>query len=485
MRLTSIVGSIVLAIAVWVTSARAETRVALVIGNGIYRNVAILPNPTNDADDVAASLERLGFAIRRVTNGSFEEMRRALRDFVPLAQRSEMALVYFAGHGMEIAGENWLIPVDAELITDIAADQEAISLRTLLQIVGGASKVGLVILDACRNNPFAARMQRSVAVRAVDRGLVRVEPTGSVLVAYAAKEGTTASDGTGRNSPFTRALLHNIETPGLEINYLFRNIRDEVIRATNQRQEPFVYGSLSREEIYLKPADKLSAPIPSFPTLQMQVKAFDNFIRTSTAAEIAKGFPDERPDVKFDVLISEDINADSYLDFVVLHTSRYFCGSGGCSMNVYVANPKGEFSAVLDLFGYTSPRISSHKTNGFKDIAAVRFSVKEMPVWSIHQWNGKEYKLAYDKFCGRVALEYCTDDAPAVMIERVPDNTGYTLKAGARSYEEPGGRAFKDTLDPTSSVVGKVRGTDWYLVQIWKDTAGFVSGKYIARSTIR
>jgi hypothetical protein len=115
-------------------------------------------------------------------------------------------------------------------------------------------QLGLVILDACRNNPFAAKMQRSLRTRAVTRGLAPTEPTDNVLVAYAARDGTTANDGDGRNSPFTAALLRNIETPGLEISFLFRNVRDEVMSATKRDQQPFVYGSLSKEAIYLKPA---------------------------------------------------------------------------------------------------------------------------------------------------------------------------------------------------------------------------------------
>src|SRR5258707_5649558 len=246
----------------------AQTRVALVIGNSGYRNVPALANPGNDAADVAASLQRLGFTVRRIINGTSEDMRLALRDFAPQARRSEMAVVFFAGHGIEIGGDNWLIPVDAELKEDIAAEHEAVALRSLVPIVGAASKLGLIILDACRNNPFAARMPRSIPVRAVERGLARVEPAGSVLVAFAAKEGTTASDGTGRNSPFTAALLRHIETPGLEGNYLFRNVREAVLNATNSRQDPVVYGALPSSEIYFKPAAKPSVAAPLLPVDQ-------------------------------------------------------------------------------------------------------------------------------------------------------------------------------------------------------------------------
>jgi uncharacterized caspase-like protein len=249
-----------------VAPGHAEKRVALVIGNAAYGNVPALPNPINDATDIAASFERLGFTVRRVVNGSFDDMRRALRDFAPLARQADMAAVYFAGHGMEIGGENWLIPVDAELKVDVAADQEAIALKSVQTIVGTASQLGLVILDACRNNPFLPRMQRSIPTRAVERGLTRVEPSGSVLVAYAAKEGTTANDGTSRNSPFTAALLHNLETPGLEINFVFRRVRDEVLRATNRTQEPVTYGALSSTEIILKPGLQAALPQPALPS---------------------------------------------------------------------------------------------------------------------------------------------------------------------------------------------------------------------------
>jgi hypothetical protein len=256
-----------LAAALCAGEAQAEARVALVIGNSAYQSAPALPNPVNDAADISASLTRLGFSVRRVTDGRFDDMRLALRDFAKAAWGSELAVVYFAGHGIEIGGENWLLPVDAQLQTDTSVEQEAIALRSIFPIVGGASKLGLVVLDACRNNPFNNRMQRSIPTRAVDRGFARVEPAGSVLVAYAAKDGTTASDGNGRNSPFTSALLANLEKPGLEVGFLFRTVREVVLKATDQKQEPVVYGSLPSVEIYFKLPDAgASTPAPSVVT---------------------------------------------------------------------------------------------------------------------------------------------------------------------------------------------------------------------------
>jgi hypothetical protein len=263
MRPFNTLAGIALALAAVLAAAQAEPqRVALVIGNGAYRSAPSLPNPSNDASDMAASLSRLGFAVTRLDHAGFDAMRRALLDFGRRARDAEMAVVFFAGHGMELGGENWLIPVDAELRTDADVEQEAIALKNVIASVDGAARLGLVILDACRNNPFDARMQRAGRTRAVARGLARIEPLGNVLVAYAAKDGTTAADGTGRNSPFTAALLNNIETPGLEVNFLFRNVRDEVMAATRREQQPFVYGSLSREAIYLKQTAEAAAAQP-------------------------------------------------------------------------------------------------------------------------------------------------------------------------------------------------------------------------------
>jgi hypothetical protein len=240
--------------------AFAADRVALVIGNGLYQKVPALPNPTRDADDISRALERLNFRVTRLSNADAADMRKAVINFGRAAEGSEMAVVYYAGHGMEAGGENWLIPVDAELRADTDVEIEAVSLRSVTLQVSKARQLGLVILDACRNNPFAAKMQRSLRTRAVMRGLAPTEPTDNVLVAYAARDGTTADDGDGRNSPFTAALLHNIETPGLEISFLFRNVRDEVMAATKREQQPFVYGSLSKEAIYLKPLALHSLP---------------------------------------------------------------------------------------------------------------------------------------------------------------------------------------------------------------------------------
>ncbi len=281
-----VLGSAIFAVLAGLAAAPAQAdgkRVALVIGNGAYRNVPVLPNPANDAGDVAAALKRLGFAVTLIANGTFDEMRRGLIAFGRDAAGADMAAVYFAGHGMEIGGENWLIPVDAELKRDTDAANEAISLRSAMLQVSDTTSLGLVILDACRNNPFAAKMQRALAVRAAIRGgFGRIEPAGNVLVAYAARDGTTALDGDGKNSPFTAALLRNIETPGVEVTFMFRNVRDDVMEATANEQQPFVYGSLSRRAIYLA-----GKPSPEDPASSKHALATSAATGATSPAELA------------------------------------------------------------------------------------------------------------------------------------------------------------------------------------------------------
>ena len=235
--------------------ALAEKRVALVIGNAGYDKVARLPNPANDAALVADTLKAAGFddvSLRR--DLKINEMRRALRDFVDKSRDADVAVIYYAGHGIEVAGTNYLIPIDAELSASTHVDDEAIPLERILSKVEGAKKLRLVILDACRENPFVAKMASNSSTRSVGRGLARVEPEGGVLVSYSAKDGQVAQDGDGANSPFAQALLDHLSEPGLEINMLFRKVRDDVRSKTGGQQEPFTYGSLPAEAMYFKAA---------------------------------------------------------------------------------------------------------------------------------------------------------------------------------------------------------------------------------------
>ncbi|WP_171131776.1 MULTISPECIES: caspase family protein [unclassified Ruegeria] len=228
-------------------------RVALVVGNSKYEQVAKLTNPENDARDIASALRRIGFEVTEQYDLDYRQMRLSLRDFSENAADADVVLIYFAGHGIEINNTNYLIPVNAELRSERDIEFEAVRLETVVNAVIPSKGLNIVLVDACRNNPFLSRMNRSTASRSIGKGLARIDPSG-VLVGYSARGGTLALDGEGRNSPYAIALLEHIEVPGLELGKLFRKVRDSVFEQTKGYQEPFTYGSLPGLDIFLVPA---------------------------------------------------------------------------------------------------------------------------------------------------------------------------------------------------------------------------------------
>lgn len=224
-------------------------RVALVLGNSGYSSVAALPNPGRDAALIAGALSGNGFQSVSVANNlTRENLINALKAFAAEAEKADWALVYYAGHGIEVGGVNYLIPIDAKLATDRDVQFEAVPLDHILGSVEGAKRLRMVLLDACRDNPFAARMRRITSSRSIGRGLASIEPEAGTLVVYAAKHGQTAADGDGANSPFASAVVKRLTTPGLEIRKLFDLVRDDVMETTSRRQQPYTYGSVPGNE---------------------------------------------------------------------------------------------------------------------------------------------------------------------------------------------------------------------------------------------
>jgi uncharacterized caspase-like protein len=248
--------------------------VALVIGNSAYQNVSRLANPSNDSAAMSETFKSAGFDVVDLKRDlKVVEMRRALRDFSDQASDADIAVVYYAGHGVEIDGANYLIPVDAVLQRDIDAFDEAIPLDRLLTVIEPAKRLRLIILDACRDNPFSKTMARTIGSRIVGRGLAKVDLTGpNTLIAYAAKAGSAASDGDENNSPFTAALVKYLPRPGLDLRKALGFTRDEVLKVTNNRQEPFVYGSLGGNDVSLVPEAKpvSSAAEPADPDVAIR-----------------------------------------------------------------------------------------------------------------------------------------------------------------------------------------------------------------------
>ena len=255
--MAAIIGGAILSMVLAPDAAWADKRVALIVGNSTYQTVPQLPNPSRDASAVAKMFRDAGFdSVDLQLNVGNLEFKRSIRKFEALADHADIAVLYYAGHGLEISGTNYLIPVDARLASDRDADDEAIPLERLVSSADGARRLRLIILDACRDNPFVntMRRERKVASRAVAAGLGKVEPTSTdTLIAYAAKAGSTADDGDSEHSPFTTSLLKNLTVPGLDVRLAFGRVRDEVLKITGNRQEPFVYGSLGGGNISLVP----------------------------------------------------------------------------------------------------------------------------------------------------------------------------------------------------------------------------------------
>lgn len=243
-----------------VSAAHAERRVALVIGNSAYEHTASLANPKNDADAVAASLERLGFEVLKGLDTNIHQMIGLVRDFSRALEGADVALFYYAGHGLQVDGTNYLAPVDAELNDQADLDFGTVKLSSILRQMDRHRAANLVFLDACRDNPLSKTLARSMSVgRSVDfgRGLARVEAGIGTMIAYATQPGNIALDGDNGegHSPFTKALLTHMETPGLDIGNMMIKVRKDVIAATKQKQVPWDHSSLTGQ-FYFKPDGK-------------------------------------------------------------------------------------------------------------------------------------------------------------------------------------------------------------------------------------
>jgi len=257
------------------TLSFAQQKYALVIGNGNYTNITKLDNPVNDANDMTAVLQGLGFTVDKVLNGSLDQMESAairLKNRLS-ASKDSYGFLFYAGHGVQSNGENYLIPVDANIQSESFLRQRAVSVQSVLDELNQAgNSLNIVVLDACRDNPFSWS-------RSGNRGLIVVgnQPADSIIV-FATSAGSVAADGTGRNGLFTGHLLTHLKTPGLEVTEVFRRTMGDVSLASNNRQRPAVYNQFSGLA-YLGTQPSNSLPIPIEPIAPPVRSVPDNFVR--------------------------------------------------------------------------------------------------------------------------------------------------------------------------------------------------------------
>jgi peptidoglycan hydrolase-like protein with peptidoglycan-binding domain len=292
------------------TSAQADRRVAFVVGNGAYKNVAALPNPPIDAKAIAGALRNVGFEVVEGTNLTRDKMTERLLDFGKKAQGADVAVFFYAGHGIAISGTNYLLPIDADIKSEMDVKLgAAINIDLTLDQTMGDAKVKLVFLDACRDNPFAAKIKSNSATRSVNvqTGLAEMKSGEGTLIAFATGPGQTALDGTeGGNSPFTRALLANVTQPGVEIQQAMTKVRAQVNEETNKGQLPWGHTNLIGA-VYLNGAPAPGTPgaaapastqVAAAPNSDVEVE-FWRSIKDSTKAEEFNAYLTNYPNGQF------------------------------------------------------------------------------------------------------------------------------------------------------------------------------------------
>ncbi len=232
--------------------AQAEKRVALVVGNSNYQHAPALKNPSNDAQDVAITLKRLGFEVIAGQDLDERGMAQKVRDFARSLEGADVALFFYAGHGVQAKGQNYLVPVSAALKVESDLDFETLPLDLVMKQMQRSARISLVFLDACRDNPLTRSLKAGSRSTAIGQGLARIEEAAGMLIAFSTQPGNVALDGNGRNSPFTKALLNNIETAGATIGDMMIDVRKQVIAETGEKQIPWENSSLTGK-FYFKP----------------------------------------------------------------------------------------------------------------------------------------------------------------------------------------------------------------------------------------
>ena len=315
--------AIALSALVFAQAAHAERRVALVLGNSDYKNAVKLPNAKGDAEAIAAVLRSVGFEVVMGTNLGRDAMTEKMSEFGRIAGGADAALFFYAGHGMQLEGKNLLIPIDADLKSELDAKVRTIEIDSVLQHTMADAKIKLVLLDACRDNPFAKQIVASAPKTrsvAVGTGLAEMRPGEGTLIAFATGAGQTALDGEGKHSPFTRALLNHIPTPDAEIRTVLTMVRAQVVEDTRKQQLPWENTNMTGFFFMNKksPGAVAVASAPAGAAPQAANSGFDprvmelelwNSVKTSNSADDYKAYIEKFPAGTFSDLARSRIAA--------------------------------------------------------------------------------------------------------------------------------------------------------------------------------
>ncbi len=287
-------------------AALADDRVALVVGNSAYKNTPKLGNPGNDATDVANSLRALGFKVIEAHDLDKAGMDGTIREFSEVLNGAKVGLFYYAGHGLQVGGQNYLVPIDAALSTTSALDFEMVRLDLVHRTMENASSTNIIILDACRDNPLSRNLARALGTRStsIGRGLAAIESGEGTLISFSTQPGSVALDGTGRNSPYAAALVKHIAKAGDDLSSVLINVRNDVMGATSKRQVPWEHSALTARFYFVPPAETASPSAATSPaqvqTYEQQAElAFWNAVKDSGNPLIIKTYLDRFPNGTF------------------------------------------------------------------------------------------------------------------------------------------------------------------------------------------
>ena len=449
---------ILVALVLFTLPAHAQDKVALVIGNASYKNSTPLANPVNDARAVAEKLTSIGFEVALYEDLSGQAFRVALGAFSEKALNADLAIVFYAGHAIEMQGKNYLIPIDAEMKSEATAQFETITLDQMLQAVRSAKQLGMVMLDACRNNPFATTMVRSNGTRGDSRGLasVSVEGETGLVVSFAAEAGNTADDGDGSHSPYTSALLEVLDQPGLEVGRMFRSVRAKVKTATNGKQVPIEQMQLPDQDIYLvagtAPAPVIAAttttasadpaPAPADDPLLIYLAALKSGDRAAIE-DFIRRYPDHPRAVDARAVVADIAETDFWADTLAKNTEAGF--------RTY-------------LLGFPQGRYSVEATNR---IAALAMVPEPIPVPQPHPAPDPVLAAAPDR--GSCPVQTGEWSVKGIAT----DDTLFVRSGPGTSNAEIGELAYNATGISVTACEGK-----WCEVQ-YGCIAGFASAKYL------
>lgn len=283
------------------SSAFAGKRVALVIGNATYLHAGELRNPKNDAADTAAAMRRHGFQVIEGFDLSKSFLEAKIRTFAEALAGAEAGVFYYAGHGLQVAGKNYLVPVDAKLMTASALDFEMVSLDLVQRTMERETNTNILFLDACRDNPLKRNLARAMGTRSgeIGSGLASVDAGIGTLISFSTQPGNVALDGEGRNSPFTEALKKHLAAPKEDLGAILIAVRNDVMKGTERRQVPWEHSSLTSRFYFTPPTENIHLPaIPSGPPQVVQISPFFTPDDQMRVVELAKKKKLPLPDIE-------------------------------------------------------------------------------------------------------------------------------------------------------------------------------------------